>query len=65
MEQSIGCQEKYRVPVPEDRVCPICGKSVEVFSRAGRMVEDTVCPHCGHLLSRQTQPVFAPEKRES
>ena len=36
-----GCEAQYRTPVPEERVCPQCGKEVEVFTNRGRVIEDT------------------------
>ena len=63
-EYAIGCQGKYRTPIPEERSCPVCGASVEVFTRAGRIAADAVCPRCGRVLFAQQQPVFAPEQPE-
>ena len=25
-----GCEAKYKTPVPEDRICPVCGKHFEI-----------------------------------
>ena len=50
-----GCEEKYITPVPEDRTCPVCGEEVEVFTKAGRLVEDAVCPKCGHVFRAEEQ----------
>ncbi len=52
-----GCESKYRTPVPEDRVCPVCGKEVEVFTNRGRIVEDAVCP-CGYVFKAEEQEPF-------
>ena len=49
-----GCEEKYVTPVPEDRVCPVCGEEVEVFTKAGRLVEDVTCPKCGESFIKRT-----------
>lgn len=62
-EYAIGCLGKYRTPVPEDRTCPVCGNTVEVFARAGKLVDESVCPRCGHLFPPQDQPIFAPEQQ--
>ena len=49
-----GCESKYRTPVSEDRICPVCGKEVEVFTNRGRIVEDAVCP-CGYVFKAEEQ----------
>lgn len=52
-----GCESKYKTPVPEERVCPKCGKEVEVFTVAGKIVEDTACP-CGYVFrAEEVQPL--------
>ena len=45
-----GCEAQYRTPVPEERVCPQCGKEVEVFTNRGRVIEDTACS-CGYVFT--------------
>lgn len=52
-----GCESKYKTPVPEERVCPKCGKEVEVFTVAGKIVEEATCP-CGYVFqSEEVQPL--------
>ena len=63
-DYAIGCQSKYRTPVPEERSCPVCGAAVEVFARAGRIAESAVCPQCGHVFAAQEQPVFVPKENQ-
>ncbi len=53
---AFGCEDKYRTPVPEDRICPECGREIEVFVSRGRIVEDSVC-ECGHVI-RAEEPVL-------
>ena len=50
-----GCEAKYTTPVPEDRVCPVCGEEVEVFTKAGRLIEDVTCPKCGYVFHAEEQ----------
>lgn len=47
-----GCESKYRTPVMEERVCPECGKEVEVFTNGGRIVENAQCS-CGHVFQAE------------
>lgn len=47
-----GCESKYATPVPEERVCPTCGATVEVFTVGGKILEDTACP-CGYVFKGQ------------
>ena len=54
-----GCLGKYRTPVPEERECPVCRASVEVFARAGQIAQEAVCPYCGYRFAAQPQPVFS------
>lgn len=35
-----GCEDKNRTPVPEERICPVCGEEVEVFVSRGKIIED-------------------------
>lgn len=52
-----GCESKYRTPVPEERVCPKCGKEVEVFTVHGRITQDTTC-ECGYVFeTEEAQPL--------
>ncbi len=58
-----GCESKYRTPVPEDRVCPVCGSEVEVFTVAGKIVEETACK-CGYVFQAEEQTPLKVEKPE-
>ena len=40
---AFGCEDKNRSPIIEDRVCPKCGRDIEVFLLGGRIMEDAVC----------------------
>lgn len=52
-----GCESKYKTPIPEERVCPKCGKEVEVFTVGGKMIEDTACS-CGYVFhAEEVQPL--------
>lgn len=39
---AFGCEEKNRSPVIEDRICPECGREIEVFLLGGRS-ETGIC----------------------
>lgn len=58
-----GCEAKYRTPEPEDRTCPKCGKTVEVFTNRGRITEDTVCD-CGYVFQAEPVEPLKVEKAE-
>ena len=58
-----GCEGKYKTPVPEERVCPVCGRSVEVFTSVGRVLEDTACA-CGYVWPAQEQPSLKVERKK-
>ncbi|MBQ7372188.1 MAG: hypothetical protein IJW67_09995 [Blautia sp.] len=47
-----GCESGFRTPEPEDRICPKCGRDVEVFTIKGRIVEDATC-ECGYVFEAQ------------
>lgn len=47
--KAFGCEDKYKTPVPEDRICPVCGKDIEVFVVRGRVIEDSAC-ECGYVI---------------
>lgn len=47
-----GCEAEFKTPVPEERICPQCGKEMEVFTVKGRVVEDAVC-ECGYVIKAQ------------
>lgn len=49
-----GCESKHKTPTLEERVCPTCGASVEVFTRRGRVIEDTAC-ECGYVFKAEKQ----------
>ncbi len=49
-----GCEAKYKTPVPEERICPVCGREVEVFARRGRLVADFRC-ECGYVFPAEAQ----------
>ena len=49
-----GCEANTRTQVLEEKVCPQCGKVVEVFTVKGRIVEDTAC-ECGYVFKAQEQ----------
>lgn len=52
-----GCEAKFATPVPEERICPVCGEEVELFTKKGRIVEDTTCPKCGYVFAAEKEPV--------
>ena len=33
---AFGCEDKYRSPIIEDRICPKCGRDIEVFLLGGK-----------------------------
>ncbi len=49
-----GCESKHKTPTLEERVCPTCGASVEVFTRRGRVIEDAAC-ECGYVFKAEEQ----------
>lgn len=49
-----GCEAQHNTPVLEERTCPGCGETVEVFTRKGRIVEDCKCD-CGHVFLAEEQ----------
>lgn len=51
-----GCEEKNKTPVLEERVCPGCGKKVEVFTVNGRLIDDFSCT-CGYVFPHEEQVV--------
>lgn len=46
------CPTKRNYPEPEDRVCPKCGKTVEVFVSGGKITEDVTCD-CGYVFHKE------------
>lgn len=57
-----GCEAQHNTPTLEERICPVCGKTVEVFTRKGRVVEDCSCD-CGYVF-REEEPVFTRARRK-
>ena len=51
-----GCESQHRTSVIEERVCPKCGKEVEVFTSRGKLTEDTVCS-CGYVFQADRKSV--------
>ena len=58
-----GCEAQHRTPVPEDRSCPVCGRTVEVFTVKGRIREDAVC-ECGYVFKEGTGHTMAASASE-
>ena len=58
-----GCEAKHKTPILEERTCPQCGETVEVFTRRGRVIEDTVC-ECGYVFHAEEQIVPQPRRKE-
>ena len=57
-----GCESKHKTPTLEERACPVCGASVEVFTRRGRIIEDTACD-CGYVFKAEEQ--LEPQQRKA
>ncbi|MBQ8088366.1 MAG: hypothetical protein IJ234_08110 [Clostridia bacterium] len=57
-----GCEAKHKTPVLEERVCPMCGETVELFTRRGRVLEDTACD-CGYIFKAEEQ-LSAPQAKK-
>lgn len=55
-----GCEEKNKTPIPEEEICPQCGREIEVFYKKGRIMEDAVC-ECGYVIKAQEQINTMPE----
>ena len=55
---AFGCEDKNRTPIPEDRICPMCGNEIEVFVSRGRIIEDSVC-ECGYVMKAEEPIVTA------
>lgn len=56
-----GCEAKFKTPVPEERICPVCGETVEVFTRRCRIIEDSACD-CGYVFKAEEQLDPQPRK---
>ena len=61
--KAFGCEDKNKTPIPEDRICPKCGKEVEVFVSRGRVVEAGVC-ECGYVIEAEEHVITVPNKKE-
>lgn len=58
-----GCESQHRTAVAEDRVCPQCGKEVEVFTVRGRVIEDAAC-ECGYVFPAEEQEALKVERKD-
>ena len=58
-----SCESQHNTPVLEERTCPECGATVEVFTRKGRIVEDCSCD-CGYVFHEE-EPVFTRQAKKS
>ena len=58
-----GCEAKFRNSVLEERVCPKCGKDVEVFTIAGKIREDFACD-CGYVFKAEELESPVVERKE-
>lgn len=57
---AFGCEDKNRTPIPEDRICPECGKEIEVFVSRGRIIEDSEC-ECGYIIKAEESGITIPK----
>ena len=60
---AFGCEDKNKTPIPEDRICPNCGKEIEVFVSRGRILEDSVC-ECGYVIKAEEQIITTPNNQK-
>ena len=58
-----GCESQYRTSVLEERVCPKCGKEVEVFTSRGKIIEPTECS-CGYVFEVEDVVPLKTEPKE-
>lgn len=58
-----GCESQHRTSVIEERVCPECGKEVEVFTSRGKITEDTACD-CGYVFKAEEAVPLKTEPKE-
>ena len=58
-----GCESQYRTSVLEERKCPKCGKTVEVFTSQGRITEDSKCD-CGYVFHAEEAVTLKTEPKE-
>ncbi len=49
---AFGCEDRNRTPIPEDRICPQCGRDIEVFLVKGRVIGDAPCA-CGYVIKAE------------
>ena len=45
-----GCQGKPRTPTIIEKICPVCGSEIEMFSIDSQMT----CEHCGFVAYNDT-----------
>ncbi|MGN0363893.1 MAG: hypothetical protein ACI4ET_13785 [Bilifractor sp.] len=45
-----GCEGAKKTPVLQEVKCPVCGETVEVFTKECILVEDSKCEKCGHVF---------------
>ena len=57
-----GFEPQHNTPTLEERICPECGETVEVFTRKGRVVEDCHCD-CGYVFHEE-EAVFTRARRK-
>ncbi len=60
---AFGCEDKNRSPMIEDRICPKCGREIEVFLLGGRIMEDAVC-ECGYIIQEQEPILMARDEQK-
>lgn len=60
---AFGCEDKNKTPVLEERICPVCGEEVEVFTSRGRITEDAVC-ECGYVFQAEEPLITVPNTRK-
>ena len=58
-----GCESAFKTPIPEEHICPQCGKEIEVFTVKGRVVEDTAC-ECGYVIKADEPDSPMTKKKE-
>ncbi len=59
-----GCESIHRTPISEDRICPKCGKEVEVFTTRGKIIEDAACD-CGYVFRAEEVTPLKVDSKES
>lgn len=58
--EPFGCEEKNKTPIPEEQICPRCGREIEVFRSKGRIMEDAACT-CGYVIKAQKPIATMPD----